>query len=64
MAPFMAAIYIVARKCIDWASAVQFDFRSDSYVFATARKVPEPGTLALFGIGLAGMGLARRRKKV
>jgi hypothetical protein len=26
--------------------------------------VPEPGTLALFSIGLAGMGLARRRKKV
>ena len=26
--------------------------------------VPEPGTLALFGIGLAAMGLARRKKKV
>jgi hypothetical protein len=26
--------------------------------------VPEPGTLALFGIGLFGMGLARRRKTV
>jgi len=26
--------------------------------------VPEPGTLALFGIGLLGMGLTRRKKKV
>lgn len=29
---------------------------------ATELQVPEPGTLAIFGLGLAGLGIARRRK--
>lgn len=44
-------------------SASDMDF-NDLVVFVeSAAPVPVPGTLALLGLGLAGIGVARRRKK-
>ncbi|WP_371257740.1 PEP-CTERM sorting domain-containing protein [Sulfuricella sp. T08] len=43
-------------------SNITYDSRRVASGYADSQSVPEPATLSLFGLGLAGFWLVRRRK--
>ncbi len=50
-------------RSIDFGGTVnQVGFDNITFGSTNPNRVPEPGTLALLGLGLAGVGLSRRRK--
>lgn len=42
--------------------STRYAFETDNHAYGNVSSVPEPSVLALFGLGIAGLGFSRRRK--
>lgn len=68
---FLQMFDVVVNSSVDWLEGIHIDlytvdpdgqlYRAAPFSHDMEYRVPEPGTLALFGLGLLGLGLTHRR---